>query len=144
MKTTKQMNSYVLSTVGVVVVIFFFSFTLPQEKKMPEPWPVPEKYKTMENPVEATKESISTGKQLYDRHCASCHGRDGSGGGPKARRLETWEGDLTSTEYQNQTDGELFYKSKFGRDEMPSYEGKIPDVDIWHMVNYMRTMDDNK
>ncbi len=41
--------------------------------------------------------------------------------------------------YQGQTDGEHFYKTKFGRGEMPKYENKVPDTEIWNIVNYMRT-----
>jgi len=105
----------------------------------PAAWDVPEEYKNMKNPVEANEESITTGMMMYIRSCASCHGREGLGDGPKARTLETFSGDMSSDAYQSQTDGEHFYKSKFGRDEMPSYEDKFSDEEIWHMVNYMRT-----
>ncbi len=115
----------------------FMSFDVNQEQ--PKPWPVPDEYKNMENPVEADAESLQIGKMLYNKHCASCHGRKGLGDGPKARMLDTFSGDFSGDYYQNQTDGEHFYKTNYGRDEMPAYEGKISDEDIWHMVNYMRT-----
>lgn len=105
----------------------------------PPPWEVPTEYKNMKNPVEANEESVTTGMMMYIRSCASCHGRTGLGDGSKARTLETFSGDMSSEAYQSQTDGEHFYKSKFGRDEMPSYEDKFSDEEIWHMVNYMRT-----
>jgi mono/diheme cytochrome c family protein len=57
----------------------------------------------------------------------------------KARTLQTFPGDLTSDEYQSQTDGVHFYKSKFGKDEMPSYEKVLTDNEIWDIVNFMRT-----
>jgi mono/diheme cytochrome c family protein len=105
----------------------------------PPPWPVEAKYKNMENPVKADAESIKLGRMLYNKNCASCHGKTGLGDGPKARGLDTFAGDFSGDKYQSQTDGEHFYKTKFGRNEMPKYEGKIDDEDIWHMVNYMRT-----
>ena len=104
-----------------------------------EPWEVPAKYKNMENPVVADQESIQIGGMLYKKNCASCHGRAGLGDGVKARGLETFSGDFSGAIYQDQTDGEHFYKTKFGRGEMPAYDKKISDEDIWHMVNYMRT-----
>ena len=70
---------------------------------------------------------------------ASCHGKVGLGDGVKARALKTHPGDFSGPAFQNQTDGEHFYKTKFGRDEMPKYEGKLSDDDIWNIVNYMRT-----
>jgi mono/diheme cytochrome c family protein len=42
---------------------------------------------------------------------------------------------------QSLSDGELYYKIKEGRDDMPSFKKKITDdEEIWHIVNFMRTM----
>src|SRR2546425_12567387 len=43
--------------------------------------------KTIKNPVPATPESLATGKRLYDRLCADCHGATGHGDGEKAKKL---------------------------------------------------------
>ena len=104
-----------------------------------EPWEVPAKYKSMENPEAADAESVKMGRMLYTKNCASCHGKTGLGDGSKARGLDTHPGDMSGSAYQSQTDGEHFYKTKFGRNEMPKYENKVADEDIWHIVNYMRT-----
>ena len=105
-----------------------------------KPWDAPPKYEKMENPNTADKASLKIGKRLYNKHCKSCHGSEGLGDGSKAAKLDTPCGDFTAESFITQTDGSLFYKSKFGRDEMPNYEKKIPyDEDIWHLVNYMRT-----
>ena len=114
------------------------SFTIPQPKQ-PAPWPVPKEYKTMKNPVPADANSVKVGKSLYNRYCASCHGRTGLGDGPKARMLDTFPGDFSGSAFQSQTDGEIFYRTKEGRGDMPGYDKKVPDEDIWSMVNYMRT-----
>jgi mono/diheme cytochrome c family protein len=104
-----------------------------------EPWVVPDEFKNMKNPVMANDSSMKAGKLLYDKHCASCHGKTGSGDGIMAGNLETFPGDFSGNDYQCQTDGGHFYKTKYGRGDMPKYENKIPDKDIWHMVNYMRS-----
>ena len=104
-----------------------------------EPWIVPDEIKNLKNPVMANDSSMKAGKLLYDKHCASCHGKTGLGDGIIAGNLETFPGDFSGKEYQCQTDGEHFYKTKYGRGDMPKYENKIPDTDIWHMVNYMRS-----
>lgn len=108
-------------------------------QQQPKPWEVPAEYKTMANPVAKGEASNNAGKVLYTKHCASCHGKTGLGDGVKARVLKDFPGDFSGAYYQNQTDGEHFYKTKFGRGEMPKYEGKLSDDDIWNMVNYMRT-----
>jgi mono/diheme cytochrome c family protein len=105
----------------------------------PKPWVVPAYYKTMKNPVAAGDASNKAGMALYTKNCASCHGKTGLGDGVKARALKDFPGDFSGATFQNQSDGEHFYKTKFGNGEMPKYEGKLSDDDIWNMVNYMRT-----
>lgn len=104
-----------------------------------KPWVVPAEYKTMKNPVAKGDASNKAGMALYTKNCASCHGKTGLGDGVKARALKEFPGDFSKADYQNQTDGEHFYKTKAGRGEMPKYEGKLADEDIWNIVNYMRT-----
>ena len=103
-------------------------------------WVVPDKYKTMKNPTDP-KEDLNIGKSLYAKHCQSCHGKEGYGDGKKANEVEGDLGDFSSAEFQSQTDGELFYKSYMGRNDMPNFEKKLPDEeDVWLIVNYMRTL----
>lgn len=45
--------------------------------------------------LRAGEESPSRGKQLFAKHCAPCHGRDGRGAGPAADALKTRPADLT-------------------------------------------------
>ncbi len=126
---------------GITIVAFGFalvSMGIYQQAKA-KPWAVPANFKNMKNPVASNPQSINLGSMLYKKNCASCHGKTGLGDGVKARTLATHPGDFSGPEFQNQTDGEHFYKTKKGRGDMPSYEGKIPDEDIWNMVNYMRS-----
>ena len=130
MKTFK-----ILSLIGIISLAFF-SFTT----DIQDEWVVPDKYVKMTNPVDpGTDKAI--GKSLYAKHCKSCHGKEGYGDGPKAEEQDGDLGDFSSEEFQAQTDGELFYKTSFGRDDMPEYTKKMPDdEDRWLIVNYMRTL----
>jgi len=105
-------------------------------------WVVPEKYEKMKNPTDASdKENMAIGKSLYSKHCKSCHGAEGYGDGPKAEDQEGDLGDFSSTEFQAQSDGALFYKSTFGRNDMPEFGKKLPeDEDRWLIINYVRTL----
>ncbi len=103
-------------------------------------WQAPASAKQMKNPTKNDKQELMIGKSLYDKHCRSCHGKSGLGDGPKAAELDTPSGDFTSSEFQDQSDGELFWKTTHGKDDMPTFEKKIPsDEDRWLIVNYMRT-----
>ncbi|MGA7327205.1 MAG: cytochrome c [Rhodomicrobium sp.] len=42
-----------------------------------------------------------TGQQLYDQHCAACHGKDGKGDGPLAGAQKTAPANLTKIEQRN-------------------------------------------
>jgi mono/diheme cytochrome c family protein len=118
-------------------LLIFISISLLAQ---PKPWVVPANLKTMKNPVAVGDASTKQGQILYTKNCASCHGKAGLGDGVKARSLKTFPGDFSKADFQKQTDGDLFFKTKSGRDEMPKYEGKLTDEDIWNMVNYMRTL----
>jgi mono/diheme cytochrome c family protein len=115
-----------------------FSTNIKQERK---PWPVPDNYKSMKNPIASNTESIAEGKTLYATHCKSCHGTKGLGDGPKAAQLKTEAGDFSTTEFQSQSDGAIFYKTSEGRDDMPNFKKKMPDADDrWNLVNFVRTL----
>lgn len=106
-----------------------------------KPWNVPETAKKMKNPTSKTDaEGIAIGKALWTKHCKSCHGAKGLGDGPKSKELDTDCGDFSVKAVQSLSDGELFYKIKEGRDDMPSFKKKITDdEEIWYIVNFMRT-----
>ena len=135
MKTLKKVFiSSLVALAGVSLINLNVSAQI-----QPKPWDVPADFKTMKNPVAKGDESNKTGQALYVKNCASCHGKTGLGDGVKARMLKDFPGDFSGAFFQNQTDGEHFYKTKSGRGEMPKYEGKLADDDIWNIVNYMRT-----
>lgn len=105
-------------------------------------WNVPDKYKKMTNPTDPSdEEGLDIGKDLYNKHCKSCHGKEGLGDGPKAAEVEGDLGDFSSAEFQKQSDGVIYYKSIIGRDDMPNFEKKIPDAeDRWYVINYVRSL----
>ena len=130
------MKSFKLLTIIGVVALALISFT----NIVQDEWVVPEKYLNMKNPTDP-KVDLNIGKQLYSKHCKSCHGAEGYGDGPKAEDQDGDLGDFSTAEFQAQTDGALFYKTTSGRNDMPEYVKKMPDdEDRWLVVNYMRTL----
>ncbi len=132
MKTIKH-----LIVIGIVSLALFSFTTIIQDE-----WIVPEKYVNMKNPIDANTDK-AIGKSLYSKHCKSCHGKEGYGDGTKAAEQEGDLGDFSLEDFQSQSDGALFYKTTFGRDDMPEFNKKIPDdEDRWLIVNYMRTLEE--
>lgn len=123
-----------------VIAISTFAFILLVNAQGVKEWIAPAKYKTMKSPVSSNKESIANGKDLYNKHCKSCHGSAGLGDGPKAATLDVPCGDFTTKKFQSQTDGEIFFKITEGREKMPSFKKNIPeDNDRWAIIHYLRT-----
>jgi len=140
MKTTQK--AITLLVTMIIAVVFVLGNTANAQQAKAKLWPVPDKNKTMKagsNLKDATV--ISNGKDLWAKNCKSCHGSKGLGDGPKGASLKTFPGDFSAAAFQGQTDGEMFFRTNTGRDEMPGYEKKIPDAnDRWALVAYMRTL----
>jgi len=124
-------------TIALCFVAFYFSFTIVAQTD----WAVPSKYKNLRNPIINQTDFAEQGKKLYNAHCMSCHGNMGNGNGLKATTLTTPFRSLSAAEVQNQTDGEIYYKIVFGRNEMPNFERRIPnEEERWLIINYIRTL----
>lgn len=133
MKTFKLNIS--TSIIGFLTIFCCFSFI------QQEPWKIPTEAKSKLNPVAESSANINLGKGLYMKHCRSCHGKEGLGDGPKSEELMTYPGDFSTSEFQSQSDGTLFYKTMTGRDDMPSFKNKVDrDDDIWAIIRFMRTL----
>jgi len=123
----------------VVAVSFLFIFGN-AAKAQTKGWTVPAADKAMKAPVKMTDQSvIDNGKELWAKHCKSCHGAKGLGDGPKAAALKTKIPSFADAAFKAQTDGEIFYKTSKGLNEMPAYDKKLPEAnDRWGLVAYMR------
>lgn len=135
MKTSQKIAT--LAVTAIFAVVLLFGQTANAQQAKAKPWPVPDKDKAMKAPGKA---DLAVGKELWAKHCKSCHGSKGLGDGPKGASLKTFAGDFSSAAFQSATDGELLYRTDKGRDEMPAYEKKIPSInDRWALVAFMRT-----
>jgi mono/diheme cytochrome c family protein len=97
----------------------------------------------MRNPAAPTAASIEKGAQLYKKNCEFCHGPKGLGDGKLAPK-DVHPANLTDTEWvRGSTDGEIFAVIANGAGpefKMKGVKGRVSDPDIWHIVNYIRTL----
>jgi cytochrome c len=110
--------------------------------------------KTLKNPQEPTPQSIATGKRLFERLCADCHGKTGNGVSEAAESLGTSgnskPSDLTDDKWDHgSTDGEIFVNIRDGvgpNGVMRGLNGKpgISDREIWDIVNFIRSIGPKK
>jgi mono/diheme cytochrome c family protein len=96
----------------------------------------------LQNPTPASAESLQAGQQLYRRYCASCHGANAEGGA--GNDLIPAAPDLTDKEWKHgSSDGEIFSVIKNGVPpelNMVPFADQIKDPDIWHIVNYVKSL----
>ncbi len=129
-----------LLVVGVLICLLAF-VAIPQDQKVGGAWVIPPKYKAMKNPLKGDAASLNIGKMLYAKHCKSCHGALGLGDGPKAGNMKTKINSLKDSKFQAQSDGEIYFQSFVGRDEMPNFEKKIlEEEERWAIINFTRSL----
>ena len=133
------MKKKIIAIITISGILFLGSgFRMFQEE--PKPWPVPDKNAKMSNPLKSDAETLKTGKDVWVKHCQSCHGKQGKGDGSKAAQLKTAPGDFSTASFHTQSDGAIYYKTTEGRDDMPAFKKKIPDEEErWAVVTYLRT-----
>lgn len=138
----KTKNVVTVFITAMFALVFIIGNNVHAQQAKAKAWDVPAAEKSMKPTVKLNDAAvIASGKELWAKHCKSCHGAKGLGDGPKAAALKTFPGDFSTADFQKQTDGEIYHKTAKGRGEMPAYEKKIPEKnDLWALVAYMRSM----
>lgn len=81
--------------------------------------------------------SIATGRELFQRDCASCHGQDARGRGPVAVAQSVWPPDLSAPLISGRPGGELFWSIRHGIGPMPPAT-QFEDAAIWSLIDFIR------
>ena len=105
-----------------------------------EKWTAPASADKIVNPLKDDANAAANGQKLYKVLCVICHGAKGKGDGAAGAGLTPKPTNLTTAEFQSQTDGAIFWKIKEGRSPMASYETSIPEKKRWEIINYIRTL----
>ena len=117
----------------------------PPQAATPGSYTVPPGAAQQVNPVKPTPESIAQGKKYYGYDCAMCHGNNGDGKGDVAIDEKLTLSDFSDpATLRNKSDGELFYIIKSGHGHMPPEGDRLKPVELWNMVNYIRSLSNKK
>lgn len=85
------------------------------------------------NPLENDREAVAAGRNLFEQHCAQCHGESAEGGkkGPTLRVAEV----------QQAPPGAIFWLLTNGvvRRGMPVWS-KLPEPQRWQLVSYIKSL----
>ena len=94
------------------------------------------------NPVKASAESVTIGKERFQTFCVPCHGVEAKGGvtGLVAVKFVP-PPDLTNAQLQaGRTDGYWHSYIMAGGAVMPSYAEALSSEEAWHVVNFLRSV----
>lgn len=90
------------------------------------------------SPTNFTLASIARGHDLFEQHCAGCHGAAGRGNGPNALALDMETSDLTAAHVYAHSDGDLFWWIGHGMgDTMPGFGDAIDDQARWNLIDFI-------
>jgi mono/diheme cytochrome c family protein len=81
----------------------------------------------------------TSGKELFEKNCAKCHGEDGQA--KTFRGKFTHARNLTTADFQSDTSDEQIADAiRTGPKAMPSFEKKLTADEINALVQYVRTL----
>jgi mono/diheme cytochrome c family protein len=98
------------------------------------------------NPLPRNKDTLLTGKSLYNTYCIVCHGQYGEGDGNVVamkdwpRPLYPRPPSLQSDKVRDYKDGQIFHVITMGQNLMPSYAEKLNEEERWSVVHYVRAL----
>jgi mono/diheme cytochrome c family protein len=98
-------------------------------------------------PMPATPQLVKRGQERFNIYCSPCHGIQGMGNGPVAKRAEalqegTWvpPTSLHADHVRAQPDGEIFNTITNGIRSMYPYGSRVPPEDRWAIILYVRAL----
>lgn len=82
------------------------------------------------------------GKKIYDKKCASCHGKDGKGNQAMLKMLKVDASllNLIDKGTLDKSDEELVSIASNGLNKMPAYGKELKDEEIKSVVSYIRSL----
>lgn len=95
----------------------------------------------MENPIEATEESVKQGQALFEIYCISCHGRQMQNT-PEYQSPVQAKGmpgvNIQTITAARRNDGYIYSTLSHGSAIMQRYSFHLSPEERWHVVNYIR------
>lgn len=127
----------------IPIIAIFTIFHLCLVKGQDE-WIVPDDKKDRLSPFAFNDSTIQSGKEIYYSldlgNCNSCHGDPGK---DNWQKLMPSPNDPAGAKIQANNDGELFHKLYEGRGAMPSFKDKLTSEEIWGVISYLRSFNND-
>lgn len=93
----------------------------------------------LKNPVASSPQSIDQGKKLFLTYCSPCHGPEGKGDGPVAKRAQFPPPSLPLAAGRR-SEGFLYATIRNGGAVMPSFGHALAPAERWAVVNFLKSI----
>ncbi|MDT8376435.1 MAG: cytochrome c [Mariprofundaceae bacterium] len=106
---------------------------------------VDKNYVDRTNPLEESADNAMSGKKLYEKNCASCHGATGLGDGKAGKGLNPGPTNIAMfSKMPMASDGYLLWTISEGgapvQSAMPAFKNKLKQDDMWKIITYLRQL----
>ena len=92
------------------------------------------------DPLPDNSKMVAWGWERYRFYCVQCHGPMLDGNGTVGQSFAPLPANLKTSEVQEQSDGEIFYKIRFGFNRHPPLYATLTDDETWAVMRYVRSM----
>ncbi|MGH8004408.1 MAG: c-type cytochrome [Limisphaerales bacterium] len=86
------------------------------------------------------KQTVSSGKQVYEKKCASCHGKEGEGVAKMSAMLKTKIGDVRGRKVTADTLTAWKKMTTDGKGKMPAFKTKLSGAEIDSSLAYLQLL----
>lgn len=84
--------------------------------------------------------ALAEGRAVYATYCLLCHGPQGAGDGPVAKRGFPAPPSLLAANARTMPDGRIFHLISHGGENMPSYAVQVPREERWRAILWVREL----
>jgi mono/diheme cytochrome c family protein len=120
----------------ILILLFTFPGFQVRAQVLGANWKVPDQVKGRVATFKFTKDNISLGEALFQRNCKACHGDPGQHNFAKMVPVPP---DPASEAFQQQTDGEMYFRITTGKAPMPSFKTTLTGDERWDVIAYIRS-----
>lgn len=97
--------------------------------------------KELRNPLDSKDPLVlQRGATVFANYCQVCHGPQGLGDGPAAKRGVPPPPSFQAGKSKDMSDGQLFHVLTYGQGNMASYAAQISREDRWRVIAHVRTL----
>lgn len=111
----------------------------------PDPFPnTPDGWKDaaqyLKDPFPADTTIQNQGKAIFDVYCIHCHGPNGMGDGPVAKKLPGPPPPYSGPQLKNITEGEMYQTLEYGKGLMGSHASQLTVDERWKIIRYVQVL----